>query len=270
MPRLRDGGLEVFCQPAAPTEPCEGALDDPAARQKFEAFGGIGTLDDFERLDRGASRPRPASSRHNRHRRRYGAATDSACGSGDHTSRAVAILNVGVMHEQTDQIAFRVGDDVALAAVDLLARVIAPRTATFRGFHRLAVDHSGRRAGLAAFRSRAATTSAWLIRANVPSCASGRNTPAPSSRAGTPSEAAATGSRSSPGRGWRSPPREARSRAGAQSNSPRHERLDQRPLRIRRVACIPQTLPPILGRVISVQGIVSPSNGFQSDGITTG
>src|SRR3546814_20496576 len=41
------------------------------------------------------------------------------------------------------QIALGVGEDVALAALDLLARVIAARAATFSRFHALAIDHAG-------------------------------------------------------------------------------------------------------------------------------
>src|ERR1700740_1163452 len=39
-----------------------------------------------------------------------------------------------------------IGDNVALAPVDLLACIITPRTATFRRLDRLAIDHPGRRA----------------------------------------------------------------------------------------------------------------------------
>src|SRR5665647_3638641 len=37
----------VFGKPAATIEPRNGALDDPSTRQNDEAFGPIGTLDDF-------------------------------------------------------------------------------------------------------------------------------------------------------------------------------------------------------------------------------
>ena len=51
-----DGLLEVLGETAVAIEPCEGALDDPTARQKLEApsaklrtcFGGIGSLDDLD------------------------------------------------------------------------------------------------------------------------------------------------------------------------------------------------------------------------------
>ena len=59
------------------------------------------------------------------------------------------------MHDQPDQIALRVGDDVALAALDLLSCVIAPRAAALGGFHRLAVNHSCRRARLSAILAAA-------------------------------------------------------------------------------------------------------------------
>ena len=42
--------------------------------------------------------------------------------------------------------------DVALAPLDLLARVIAVNTAAFRGFHALAIDHAGQRAGLSSLQ----------------------------------------------------------------------------------------------------------------------
>ena len=64
-----------------------------------------------------------------------------------HIDRPVAVLDIGGMNEDEDQEAAGVGQDMALAAFHLLARVIARYSAAFRGFHALAVDHSG--AGLA-------------------------------------------------------------------------------------------------------------------------
>jgi len=42
-----------------------------------------------------------------------------------------------------DLIALGIGKDVALAALGFLARIMTGRPAAFRGFHALAVDHSG-------------------------------------------------------------------------------------------------------------------------------
>lgn len=53
----------------------------------------------------------------------------------------VPILHLGAVHNQPDQ---RVGNDMALVALDLLAGIIAPNAAAFGGFDTLAVDHSGR------------------------------------------------------------------------------------------------------------------------------
>ena len=58
------------------------------------------------------------------------------------------LVAVMVNHDG-DQKAACVGHDMTLAPFDLLSRVIAPNTAAFRGFHRLAVDHPGGRAGRA-------------------------------------------------------------------------------------------------------------------------
>jgi hypothetical protein len=54
------------------------------------------------------------------------------------------------MHDRADQQARRVGQDVALAAFDLLAGVVASRTAGLGGLDRLAIDDPGGRARLAA------------------------------------------------------------------------------------------------------------------------
>ena len=48
-----DGFFPVLGETAAPAEPCEGAFDDPSAREDLEAVGLVGALDD---LDRPASR----------------------------------------------------------------------------------------------------------------------------------------------------------------------------------------------------------------------
>jgi hypothetical protein len=56
-------------------------------------------------------------------------------------------LHLGGIDFGTDQQAQRVGDDLALATFDLLAGVIAARTAALGGLDRLAVDDPRRRAG---------------------------------------------------------------------------------------------------------------------------
>src|SRR4029077_231514 len=63
--------------------------------------------------------------------------------------RTVSILDVGTVYLRANQMTVGIGNDVALAPVDLLARVIPLRTAAFRGLDRLTVDHPSRRAGVA-------------------------------------------------------------------------------------------------------------------------
>src|SRR5439155_10293005 len=64
--------------------------------------------------------------------------------------RAVAILDVGGVQLGANQMTAGIGNDVTLAPIDLLARIISPRTSAFRGLDRLTVDHPCRRAGFAA------------------------------------------------------------------------------------------------------------------------
>src|SRR5438132_1242518 len=64
--------------------------------------------------------------------------------------RAVSILDVGGVHLGANQMTAGIGNDVTLAPIDLLARIISPRPSTFRGLDRLTVDHPCRRAGFAA------------------------------------------------------------------------------------------------------------------------
>ncbi len=66
--------------------------------------------------------------------------------------RAVAILNIGAVNHEADHQSERVDDDMTLASLDLLARVIARNSPTFRDFHALTVDHARRRRGLPTFQ----------------------------------------------------------------------------------------------------------------------
>ena len=120
--------LEVVGEPSISVEPCQRALDDPAAGQHFEALGGIGPLDDFDgpladtvqgvlelvsgiaAISEHMSQPREAPDDFREHQR-----------------RSVAVLDIGGVDHGMDEISLGVGEDVALTPLDLLARVIAPR-----------------------------------------------------------------------------------------------------------------------------------------------
>jgi len=64
----------------------------------------------------------------------------------------VAVLNVGGVNDKADQQANGVGDDMALAPLDLFTGIITTNPATFRGFNGLTVDHPRTWASLAALR----------------------------------------------------------------------------------------------------------------------
>ena len=63
--------------------------------------------------------------------------------------RTVIVLDIGGMHQDCKQRTFGISDDVTLATFHLLGHVKAPWTATFRGFHTLAVDNPRRWSGFA-------------------------------------------------------------------------------------------------------------------------
>lgn len=117
--------LEVLSEATVSVQPGQGSLDDPAARENHEALCGIGPLDDFEgpfadpaqrlpelfsgiaAIGKDVTQPREAFD-----------------DFGQHHWRAVAVLDGGGVDHSVDQIAVGVGQDVALAAFDLLARVV--------------------------------------------------------------------------------------------------------------------------------------------------
>ncbi len=78
-----------------------------------------------------------------------GAAADDL---GEHERCAAAILDVGVVDHGMNQIAIGVGQDVALAAFDLLARNATLRPAALGGFDTLAIDNPDARGDLATHR----------------------------------------------------------------------------------------------------------------------
>lgn len=137
-------------QTTGPWQHCTGR-DHPAPWQKLEAFGGIAAPDNFDRptseFGKGTFELVSGVAAISKNMAQPGIGFSDR---GQNGNRAVAVLNVGGMHMQSDQMARSVGDDVALAPIDLLAGVVAARAAAIRGFHRLTVDHAGRRTGLAA------------------------------------------------------------------------------------------------------------------------
>ena len=123
-----DVALEVFGQPSTAADPGEGAFDDPTFWEDNEAMW-LGALDDLELPgpglrdvggQGGAAVVGVAEDALDAWEAASGAAIEDQPG-------AVAILHVGRMDHDIQEEAERVDEDVPLAALDLLARVIARR-----------------------------------------------------------------------------------------------------------------------------------------------
>ena len=106
--------LPIACQTAAATEPCEGTLHDPSARQHLEAPGGVGALDDLQRpapeVDKGTPQLRSGIAAVGEDVAQIWGLSAEPC---EDPGRAIAILNVGRMDLARDQVSTGIGDDVA-------------------------------------------------------------------------------------------------------------------------------------------------------------
>jgi len=108
------------------TDPGDGALHDPALGYRLEALGGIRALDDLDR-------PRGAGHGFAQLVAAIGAVGEDLLEEGkqpagaaiQHQDGAIAVLQVGCMHGDIEDQADGVDEQVALLALDLLARVIA-------------------------------------------------------------------------------------------------------------------------------------------------
>ena len=122
-----DGGelLVVAGEPAVFDDPGEGPLDHPAAAQYLEALGGWIAFDDLDDdvglLFRPTHKPTGVAAVGK------GMFDEGIPGAGgfQHELAAVAILDVGGMDPDGEEAAVGVGQDVAFATFDLLARVVA-------------------------------------------------------------------------------------------------------------------------------------------------
>ena len=147
-------GLVVAVQPSLHEQPCEGALHDPTMGQDLEALGLAASPDDLQRdlsmplepLDPpgqgagvaavGPDQLHPA---------------EGALQPGEKKAGCVAVLHVGGVDLAEQNQAERIHEDMALAPLLHLPRVVAPRPGVPGAPHALGVDDSGGRgAALAA------------------------------------------------------------------------------------------------------------------------
>jgi hypothetical protein len=121
--------LPVLGEPSAAVEPGERALDNPALGQYDKSLGLIGPLDDLRSQARQGCLERVVElpsliGRVGEQRLQQGIHPEQRRQQQD---AAVAILDVGGMNDGVQQQAERVYQNVALLALDFLARIIAGR-----------------------------------------------------------------------------------------------------------------------------------------------
>ena len=143
-------GLEVFRQAAVSIEPRQCAFDNPATGKHRKTRDIGAALDDFDRpvAKLGDRAVEPVASIGAVGKQMAQPGKQVVDGANDKRG-TIAILHIGGVDFSADQQAQRVGDDLALATFDLLAGIIATRTAALGGLDRLAVDDPRRGAGFA-------------------------------------------------------------------------------------------------------------------------
>src|SRR4051794_2853648 len=136
-----DGGLEVLCEATVASEPCKRALHHPASGLGLERSNGLGSSDDFNRpLAEVGDRVEQLRSAIDAVGKDVAQFWEHSSDGSQQRYRPVIVLNIGGLHEDGEQRALGVGNDVALAALDLLGHVKPAWAAAFCGLGTLAVD----------------------------------------------------------------------------------------------------------------------------------
>ena len=119
--------LPILGEPATPTEPTNGALDNPAHRFDHEAFGMVGPSDDFDYQVRHGTgdtvlEDRPAISTV---RKQLPQERELSEQGGQQQDTTVAVLNISGRHQRMQHQTKCINQDVALLALDQLAGIEA-------------------------------------------------------------------------------------------------------------------------------------------------
>ena len=119
--------LPVFGETSASVQPADRALDDPSLGQHSEAFGGVAALDDLDvHLPHGLEqalfelRALIASIGIEFQQKR-----EQAEQAGHHQHAAIAVLDVGGVHDSVQQQSLCIDEEMALLAFDLFTSVEA-------------------------------------------------------------------------------------------------------------------------------------------------
>ena len=136
--------FEVLGEASVPVEPGKGSFDDPASRENDKPFCGIRAFDDLDDpLPDFAQRLSELVASIATIGENMAQPREAFDDLGQHQRCSVTVLDVGSVDNCMDEVSVGVGQDVALAALHLLASVIALWPAAFGGFDALAVDHPG-------------------------------------------------------------------------------------------------------------------------------
>ena len=117
----------VLAHSTIPADPPKGALYDPALRQHGEADERVGTFHDFQYPTAEQLRPSDQFARVAAVGPDFLQSRVHAAKLLEHQLGAVAVLDVRGMYHDGQNQPQRVDDDVPLATIDLLARVVTPR-----------------------------------------------------------------------------------------------------------------------------------------------
>ena len=167
--------------------------------------------------------------------------------SGADQGQAVAVLDVGGMDDQPQRQAQRVGEQMSLAAVDLLAGIEPPRATRLGCLDALAVDDPGGRRGLPAGLLTCRHEQRRLdASTRCPPARTAGNSRRPCSWVETRVGSIRQGQPVAAGRARRSAPRAARSSAAGRRAWPPAEGLDQREFLVRHVGCVAAARASIL------------------------
>src|SRR6185295_6716459 len=242
------GALEVSGETTASAEPCKRAFDGPTSRQELEALDPGWSLDNldgplsamgecFEKLFAAVNPVGKDVSK-------LGKALSQALQERDST---MDVLNIGGMNVDCQQKSIGIGDDVPLASMNSFARIEAAWTAGLCCRSTLAIDDGRRRCRLAAEFS-----------SSLPD--QSPDDPVPSSRV-APRIKIALHRRIGWELAWQSPPLTAGRQnvenrlhdlpqiglaRSPEPSAPRHLPGNQRPFRIRQIACITKSTTLIL------------------------
>lgn len=152
--RACDGCLPVLGQSSTSTQPGKGAFNHPSARQNLEAFGVVTAFDDLDGPASFTSQcllqlvPGIAAIGKD--------VTQEGIETADRLQRwhgSIPVLNGGAVNDQSNHETIGVGDDMALASLNLLAGIIAANTTALGGFDALTIDDTVTRTGFLARQS---------------------------------------------------------------------------------------------------------------------